>query len=115
MRISLTVSLFFLLIACSEVNTPLNKGNLINTSLKTTQLPDGSLEYAVWEPPGYKIGQKLPLIISLHGGGGSQEELESWVPSILEEMAKGDFPAAIWSMPSAGRSFYMNAKDGSAD
>ena len=112
----LTVSLFFLLIACSEVNVPLGKGNLINTSLKTTQLPDGSLEYAVWEPPGYKIGQKLPLIISLHGGGGSQEELESsWVPLILEEMAKGDFPAAIWSMPSAGRSFYMNAKDGSAD
>ncbi|MDA7700810.1 esterase family protein [Gammaproteobacteria bacterium] len=111
----LTVSLFFLLIACSEVNVPLGKGNLINTSLKTTQLPDGTLEYAVWEPPGYKIGQKLPLIISLHGGGGSQEELESWVPSILEEMAKGDFPAAIWSMPSAGRSFYMNAKDGSAD
>ena len=115
MRISLTVSLFFLLIACSEVNTPLNKGNLINTSLKTTQLPDGGLDYAVWEPPGYKAGQTLPLIISLHGGGGSQEELESWVPSILEEMAKGDFPAAIWSMPSAGRSFYMNAKDGSAD
>ncbi len=111
----LTVSLFFLLIACSEVNAPLDKGNLINTSLKTTQLPDGSLEYAVWEPPGYKIGQKLPLIISLHGGGGSQEELESWVPSILEEMAKDVFPAAIWSMPSAGRSFYLNAKDGSAD
>ncbi|MDB9997446.1 esterase family protein [Gammaproteobacteria bacterium] len=97
------------------MNAPLSNGNLINTSLKTTQLPDGGLEYAVWEPPGYKAGQKLSLIISLHGGGGSQKELESWVPLILEEMAKGDFPAAIWSMPSAGRSFYMNAKDGSAD
>ena len=115
MRILLTVSLFFLVSACSAVNTPLGKGNLINTSLKTTQLPDGVLEYAVWEPPDYKAGQTLSLIIYLHGGGGSQEELESWVPSILEEMAKGDFPAAIWSMPSAGRSFYMNAKDGSAD
>ena len=112
----LTVSLFFLLIACSEVNVPLGKGNLINTSLKTTQLPDGGLDYAVWEPPGYKAGQTLPLIISLHGGGfGSQEDLKLWVPSILEEMAKGDFPAAVWSMPSAGGSFYMNAKDGSAD
>ena len=115
MRILLTVSLFFLLSSCGAVNAPLSNGNLINTSLKTTQLPDGGLEYAVWEPPGYKAGQKLSLIISLHGGGGSQKELESWVPLILEEMAKGDFPAAIWSMPSAGRSFYMNAKDGSAD
>ena len=115
MRILLTVSLFFLLSSCGAVNAPLSNGNLINTSLKTTQLPDGGLEYAVWEPPGYKAGQTLSLIISLHGGGGSQKELESWVPLILEEMAKGDFPAAIWSMPSAGRSFYMNAKDGSAD
>ena len=77
MRMLLTVSLFFLLNACSEVNAPAGKGNLIHTSLKTTQLPDGGLDYAVWEPPGYKVGQKLPLIISLHGGGGSQEELES--------------------------------------
>ena len=116
MRKSLTAPLFFLLSACSEVDAPLGKGNLINTSLKTTQLPDGGLDYAVWEPPGYKAGQTLPLIISLHGGGfGSQEDLKLWVPSILEEMAKGDFPAAVWSMPSAGGSFYMNAKDGSAD
>ena len=30
-------------------------------------------------------------------------------------MASGELAAAIWSMPSAERSFYMNTKDGSAD
>ena len=43
---------------------------MIYASLKTTQLPDGVLEYAVWEPPGYTVDQTLPLIINLHGGGG---------------------------------------------
>ena len=115
MRISLMLCLLFALTACSEEQPPAGEGNFINTSFKTDRLPNGELEYAVWEPPGYIAGQSLPLIISLHGGGGSQADLENLLPTVSKAMAKGDFPPAIWSMPSAERSFYMDAKDGSAD
>ena len=115
MRMWLTAGLILVLSACSESQHPAGEGSLINTNLKTVRLPDGVLEYAVWEPPGYVIGQAVPLIISLHGGGGSQEYLETLLPLISKAMAAGDFPVAIWSTPSAGRSFYMNAKAGTAD
>lgn len=115
MHILLILCLILVLNACSEVQHSAVEGNLINTSLEAARLPDGVLDYAVWEPPGYVVGQSVPLIISLHGGGGSQEFLKTLLPSISKAIAAGDFPVAIWSTPSAGRSFYMNAKDGSAD
>ena len=108
------MGLMGLLLAGSQTVLAAGDGKLISTSLVTNKLPSGVLEYAVWEPPGYQPGQSLPLIINLHGGGGSQDHLESLLPTISKAMGAGDFPAAIWSTPSAARSFYMNTKDGTA-
>lgn len=108
------MGLMGLLLAGSQTVLAAGDGKLISTSLVTNKLPSGVLEYAVWEPPGYQPGQSVPLIINLHGGGGSQDHLESLLPTISKAMGAGDFPAAIWSTPSAARSFYMNTKDGTA-
>ncbi len=113
-RLIVPLLLMGLLATGSQTVLAASDGKLISTSLVTKKLPSGVLQYAVWEPPGYTPGQAVPLIISLHGGGGSQDYLESVLPTISKTMAAGAFPAAIWSTPSAGRSFYMNTKDGTA-
>ncbi|MEE8399036.1 MAG: hypothetical protein V3S89_08520 [Desulfobacterales bacterium] len=84
-------------------------------SLRTGRLPEGVLEYAVWVPPGYKTGQTLPLIINLHSGSGSRGNLGVFSPVVEAVTKAGDFPDAVWPMPSAGRSFYMDFEDGTAD
>ncbi len=93
----------------------MTEGQLTNGSIETDRLPEGVLEYAVWEPPGYETGQTLPLIVNLHGGGGSRDNLESLLPAVEAATRAGDLPAAVWTSPSAGRSFYMDFKDGTAD
>ena len=72
MRIWITFFVVLGLSACTKAPLPAGEAKLINTSLETSNLPDGVLEYAVWEPPGYVQEQPVPLIINLHGGGGAR-------------------------------------------
>ena len=89
-------------------------GNLIDGELKTHNLPDSELPYSIWEPPSYSPGQSMPLIIFLHGGRGSRKQFQMFLPLITAMMKADKLPEAIWSSPSADRSFYMDYKDGSA-
>ena len=102
-------------LAGCEVPSSDAQGNYVEGHLFTDRLPSGKLEYAVWEPSAVNDLNGLPLIIALHGGGGSRDYLKSLLPTIQQDMALGEFPAAIWSTPTANRSFYMNYQDGSAD
>lgn len=72
------------------------------------------LDYSLYHAPKLDRSKPAPLIINLHGGGGSQSALERFVPIIDDLTNAGEFPPAIWSTPGAGRSFYMNYQDGSA-
>lgn len=74
-----------------------------------TELLDHELEYAVLRPDG----TGLPLIYLLHGGGGNRDHLEQMRPLIERAWERGDLPPAVVVTPSAGRSFYMNYRDGS--
>ncbi len=56
---------------------------------------------------------KLPLMLFLHGGNGSDRDLLRFVPAIDAAMAGGAVPPMAIAMPSAGRSLYMDFKDGS--
>jgi dipeptidyl aminopeptidase/acylaminoacyl peptidase len=90
-RLMVRMGLMGLLLAGNQTVLAAGDGKLISTSLETNKLPSGVLEYAVWEPPGYQSGQSVPLIINLHGGGGSQDHLESLLPTISKAMAAGTF------------------------
>ena len=106
--------LLFTLLGC-ESPSPDVTGSYVESRLSTSRLPSGNLEYAVWEPSDVNNLNGLPLIIALHGGGGSRDYLKGLLPTIQQAMALEKFPAAIWSTPTANRSFYMNYQDGSSD
>ena len=86
---------------------------LIAKRVETELVPNGALDYAVVLPADFDRQKSYPLIISLHGGGGSHQQLATWAPLIDEAAQAGIMPEAIWSTPSAGRSFYLDYRDGS--
>lgn len=86
---------------------------LIDATIQTRLLPS-PVEYSVLLPDGYdKVTEPLPLLLFLHGGGGDRTFLTRMRP-ILDDMWKsGALPPMVVVTPSAGRSFYMDYKDGS--
>ena len=52
-----------------------------------------------------------PLLLLLHGGGGSRDFLDTWVAATKDLWRRLD--PFVGVCPSAGRSFYMNYRDGS--
>jgi S-formylglutathione hydrolase len=80
-----------------------------------SQLVPGPVEYAVLLPPGYDEAHgPYPLLIVLHGGGGSRENLMQIAPALNEATQRGIIPAMVAVMPSVTpRSFYMDFRDGS--
>lgn len=79
------------------------------------EIVPGPVEYAVLAPAGYRQMSNLPLVLSLHGGGGSRDHLKRMVPIVQNLWATDAIPPAIFVTPSVGkRSFYMNYADGSA-
>ena len=50
---------------------------LITGALPTERVPDKAVEYAVLIPDNHPPGaeEQLPLLLYLHGGGGSREQL----------------------------------------
>ena len=80
----------------------------------STDLVPGPVDYAVIAPKGYRNLKNLPLVLNLHGGGGSRDELlrqaDMWQRLWREER----IPPAVVAMASVrARSFYMNFHDGS--
>ena len=78
-----------------------------------TRLVHAPVEYAALLPDGYENAKGLPLLFFLHGGGGDKSFLAR-LRSVFDEMWKsGALPPMVVVTPSAGRSFYMDYKDGS--
>lgn len=90
------------------------RGELILDSLDSDLVPSPA-EYAVLLPPGYDAdGAPLPLLLLLHGGGGSRDFLAERMRAQIEGLwAAGTLPAAVVATPSVGRSFYVDYRDGS--
>jgi S-formylglutathione hydrolase len=55
----------------------------------------------------------LPLILLLHGGGGDASFLETMRPAIERAWERDTLPRVVVATPSAGRSFYLDYRDGS--
>ena len=86
---------------------------LVESKIETKLLP-GPVEFNVLLPDGYESAKEpLPLLFLLHGGGGDRSFLVR-MRAILDDMWKaGTLPKMVVVTPSAGRSFYMDYKDGS--
>ena len=79
--------------------------------LPTALLGGDALPYAVVRPERLESG--LPLLLFLHGGGGSRDFLAQMRPLIEQCWEKGTLARAVVVTPSVERSFYMNYRDGS--
>jgi S-formylglutathione hydrolase len=79
-----------------------------------TKLVTGPVEFSVLLPDGYDAAKEpLPLLFFLHGGGGDRSFLTRMRPAIDDMWKAGTLPKMVVVTPSAGRSFYMDYKDGS--
>ncbi|MBI1339090.1 esterase [bacterium] len=81
----------------------------------TSDFTPEPVDVAVYLPPGYdtKRPDAYPLLIQLHGGGGSSAQMTGMAELLEQAVRQGRIPAAVSVMPSAGRSFYMDYRDGS--
>jgi len=89
-------------------------GKLIEGSIASKLVP-GAVAITVYTPPGYdpKRAEPYPLIVQLHGGGGSNKNMDRMANLLDQAIARGLIPPVVSVMPSAGRSFYMDYRDGS--
>lgn len=80
-----------------------------------TNLVPGPVKYAVLLPEGYgAVGEPLPLLYLLHGGGGNGPDMLRAAQPIFERLWRdGQLPQIVVVAPSGSRSFWMDYRDGS--
>ncbi|MBI1760731.1 MAG: alpha/beta hydrolase [Acidobacteria bacterium] len=113
MQQRLFVRLSVYLLFCGWLAPAVMASQLVEGKLESKLLPQ-PVEYNVLLPDGYDAAKEpLPLLLFLHGGGGDRNFLTR-SRSIFDELWKaGTLPPMVVVTPSAGRSFYMDYKDGS--
>lgn len=75
----------------------------------------GPVEYRVLTPPGWTGGERLPLMLVLHGANSSAATLEAQLPLYEQGWADGTLPpvlAACASTPTAAGSTSTRPKAG---
>lgn len=82
-------------------------------SLRSDHVP-GDVPVAVHLPNGYDTPGRspFPLLILLHGGNGSEQDLLRFAPLIDRAIADGILAPVVVATPSARRSLYMDYRDG---
>lgn len=103
-----------LLVALSSAAAHALDGKLVHVRIESRNVP-GPVDIAVYTPPGYdaKRARPYPLIVQLHGGGGSSQNMTQMAGALESAIEAGLTPASVSVMPSVGRSFYMDYRDGS--
>ena len=98
-------------------------GTLIEATVPSTNVP-APVPITYYLPKNYDANraERYPLLIQLHSGGGSNKDMENFralsvgggMGWLLDQAIENGLVAPIVSvMPSAGRAFYMNFRDGS--
>jgi S-formylglutathione hydrolase len=80
-----------------------------------SDLVPSPVEYAILLPADWKALEDLPLVLSLHGGGGNRDQLGRLLRPVWDRLwESGAVPPMAVVTPSAtARGFYMDTKDGS--
>lgn len=90
------------------------QGSTRRVTLGSGRLP-GEVSVSLYRPAPADAApdEELPLVLFLHGGNGSDLDLLRFVPAIDAAIAEGRLPRMALATPSAGRSLYMDFRDGS--
>ncbi|MDO8409549.1 MAG: alpha/beta hydrolase-fold protein [Phenylobacterium sp.] len=88
------------------------KGRLTAHSLRSIHVP-GDIPLNIYLPPGFEITpiRAYPLLLLLHGGGGSEKDLARFADVIDRAIAEGQIAPLVIAMPGARRSLYMDYRD----
>ncbi len=88
------------------------ESTLALAEMTSTMVP-APVPYAVLTPPAYNDSeQSYPLLLWLHGGGGNRDSLVNQQPWFDTAWQTETAPAMVVVTPSAGRSFYMDYRNG---
>jgi len=100
-------------LALSPVLAAGQASNLTVLEIESEFVPS-PVEVGVLLPPEYDpLKGPYPLVLFLHGGGGSWDYLAGSRPLIELAWTRGDLPPAVFVTPATGRTFYMDFRDGS--
>ncbi len=108
------IIVLFVLFQASTATGQALAGSYAKAEVPSDIVPD-PVAISVYTPPGYDKtrSESYPLLIQLHGGGGSNENMERMAILLEQAITTGRIQPVVSVMPSAGRSFYMNYRDGS--
>ena len=108
-RVTILLIMSFLS-ACSTF-----KPQLLDYSVIDIEKPKHQMAYGVYTPPNWQQGEALPLILLLHGGGGSHYSFERFgsVEYLDEKIINGEIPRVIIVTPNGNNGFWENWADGS--
>jgi S-formylglutathione hydrolase len=89
-------------------------GSVTFNPLTSRHVP-GELGIAIYRPPGYdrQRSEAYPLLLFLHGGGGSERDMLYFKAVFDAEIASGRLPPLVIATPTGRHSLYMDYKDGS--
>jgi S-formylglutathione hydrolase len=131
------VGVALLSVAAAVSQTPTTSGRamkstLVETTVASTNVPSPALRrgeatavpITYYLPKNYNANraERYPLLIQLHSSGGSNKDMENFralsvgggMGGLLDQAIENGLVAPMVSvMPSAGRAFYMNFRDGS--
>ncbi|MEZ0112492.1 S-formylglutathione hydrolase [Catenulispora sp. EB89] len=76
----------------------------------------GEVDYQVLHPSDWEQGERLPLVLHLHGAMSSAASLENARPFYQDLFQQGQFPRAVVACPSTPTAggFYMDWPDGNS-
>ena len=74
-----------------------------------------TLAYGVYTPPDLRPGERLPLVVFLHGGGDGADcfDQAGLGDHLDRALAEGRIPRAVIVVPDGQRGFWENWRDGS--
>jgi S-formylglutathione hydrolase len=108
-----------LLLAAPAVSVLGQSSNTVSEPVWSTfSLPSKTVlspvEVGVLLPPGYSPSEPpVPLLLFLHGGGGSAQDLFQRRDVFAQLWRAGTLPRVVVATPSTGQTFLMNFRDGS--
>ncbi|MBX2849542.1 MAG: esterase family protein [Acidiferrobacterales bacterium] len=119
MKILILLIVVCLCSACSTF-TPvaLDYGAVTVNNSGPNQAPENTgrtMEYGVYTPPNWQLGESLPIILFLHGGGGSHTSFEKYggAAYLDQQITAGKIPRVIIVTPNGNNGFWENWADGS--